>query len=217
MRGRFGVILLAMWTLLALGPSALDAQELRLVEHLPDAARMRIDSILDAARHAGLPTEPIVDRALEGAAKGAPPDLIVAAVTRLAGELRGARTAFGEMASAAELTAGASALRAGATSDDLVQLRRLRPGRPLTVAAAALADLVAVGVPTDTAVAAVMVLAREAGDAEYVALRRTVGRDIARGASPTAALGVRLQALTERVSDLVDGTGITSGPRKRKP
>jgi hypothetical protein len=187
MRGRFGVILLAMWTLLALGPSALDAQELRLVEHLPDAARMRIDSILDAARHAGLPTEPIVDRALEGAAKGAPPDLIVAAVTRLAGELRG------------------------------VQLRRLRPGRPLTVAAAALADLVAVGVPTDTAVAAVMVLAREAGDAEYVALRRTVGRDIARGASPTAALGVRLQALTERVSDLVDGTGITSGPRKRKP
>ncbi len=217
MRGGFGVIVLAMSTLVALGPSAVSAQELRLVRHVPDAARMRVDSILDVARDAGLPTEPIVDRALEGAAKGAPPDLIVSAVTRLAGELRVAREAFGEMALSSELTVGASALRAGATRDDLVQLHTLRPGRPRTVAAALLADLVAVGVPAATAVAAVLALAREAGETEYVAFGRNVGRDIALGASPTAALGVRLQAPTERVRDLLEGTGTTSGPRKRKP
>jgi hypothetical protein len=108
-------------------------------------------------------------------------------------------------------------LRAGATGDDLVQLRTLRRGRTRTVAAAVLADLVAVGVPTATAVAAVLALAREAGDTEYVAFRRNVGHDIALGASPTAALGVRLQTPTERVSDPLDGTGTTSGPRKRKP
>ncbi len=77
MRGGFGVIVLAMSTLVALGPSAVRAQELRLVGRVPDAARVRVDSVLDRARAAGLPTEPIVDRALEGAAKGAPPDLIV--------------------------------------------------------------------------------------------------------------------------------------------
>ncbi len=70
MRGGFGVIVLAMSTLVALGPSAVRAQELRLVGRVPDAARVRVDSVLDRARAAGLPTEPIVDRALEGAAKG---------------------------------------------------------------------------------------------------------------------------------------------------
>lgn len=218
MRARVGLVLLCMSALGALGPSIVGAQEPRLVGRLPDVARMQVDSVLDVARAAGLPTEPIVDRALEGAVKGAPPAVIVSAVTRLTGELRVAREAFGETASSAELTAGASALRAGATSADLGALRTLRPGRPLTVAAAVLADLVAVGVPADTAVAAVLALAREAGDAEYVAFRRSVGRDIALGASPAAALGVRLRAVTDLITEAPGSeTGTTTGPRSRKP
>ncbi len=203
-----------------LAASGVSAQEPRLVGRLPDAARAQVEAVLADARAGGLPVEPLVDRALEGAAKGAPPALIVSAVTRLNGELRLTRTAFGDDASAAELSAGASALRGGATADDLARLRGLRPGRTLTVAAAVLADLVATGVPTDTAVVAVLALARKAEDADYVAFRRNVQRDIALGASPAAALGVRLRAASALAdaptTETGTGTG-TRGPRKQKP
>lgn len=210
-----------MLAALAVAPAgALGAQEPRLAGRLPAAARAQVDSMLDAARAGGLPTEPLVDRALEGAAKGAPPQVIVAAVTRLRDELRVARGALGESASSAELTAGASALRAGALGDDLARLRSRRPGQPLTIAAAVLADLVAAGVPADTAITAVLALARDAADADYVAFRRNVQRDIALGASPAAALGVRLRAATEMADAPVPGGttgGPARGPRKQRP
>lgn len=191
-------------------------QDARLASRLPDPARTQVEAILQSARGRGLPVEPLVDRALEGAAKGAPPALIVTAVTRLRDELLAASTAFGAAATPAELTAGASALRAGATPDDLAHLREARSGRPLTVAAAVLADLVAAGVPADTAVSAVLALAAAAGDAEYVAFRRNVQRDIELGASPAAALGVRLRNATDLATGPNTGSG-TEGRRKQKP
>jgi hypothetical protein len=164
-----------------------------------------------------LPTEPLVDRALEGAAKRAPANLIVSAVARLQDELRVARVAFGESASAAELTSGASALRAGATAEDLARLRKLRPAQPLTIAAAVLADLVAAGVPADTGIAAVLALAPAAPDAEFVAFRRNVERDIALGASPAASIGVRLRAVADMAASPTSQSGSGGAPRKRKP
>jgi len=194
------------------------AQEPRLAGRVPDPARAQVDAILAAARTRGLPIEPLVDRALEGAAKGAPPATIVAAVGRLRDELIVVRGAFGETASAAELSAGASALRAGATAASLARLRAVRDGRPLTVAAAVMADLVAAGVPADTAVGAVLALASDADDADYLTFRRNVQRDIAQGASPSAALAVRIRA-SVTTADQAPGTGSTApgGTRKRKP
>jgi hypothetical protein len=187
------------------------AQEPRLAGRVPEAARGQIDALLDSAQAAGLPTEPLVDRALEGASKGADATRILAAVRRLTGELRAARDALGAESSPAEIVAGASALHAGARPDNLAQLRELRARQPLTVAAAVLADLVAVGVPVDTAVAAVIALADGAADVEYIAFRRNVERDIALGASPVAALGVRLEA----AADLAQGDQAqTRRPRK---
>jgi hypothetical protein len=193
-----------------------DAQETRLAGRLPAEALTQIEAILDSARTAGLPVEPLVDRALEGLSKGAEPDRIVRAVRRLSDDLRTARAALGRAAQPAELQAGASALRAGATADDLAHLRTLRSGQ-LTVATAVLADLVAVGVPTDEAVVAVLALAERAADAEYLAFRRNVERDIALGASPVAALGVRLEALATQ--GLADRATLQSPstPRPRKP
>ena len=181
---------------LALVPPC-SAQEPRLEGRIPGPSRRAIDAVLDSARAAGLPTEPLVDRALEGAAKGADPDRIVAAVRRLRDELALAYTALGPRSLEAEVVAGASALRAGARPEDLAYLRDLRADQPLTVAAATLADLVAVGVPVDTAVAAVIALAEASDDAQYIAFRRNVERDIALGASPVAALGVRLEGLAD--------------------
>ena len=213
-------LLLMMAALLLMGalPNTAQGQEPRLAGRLPQATRLQVDSILDAARANGLPVEPLVDRALEGAAKGAPPALIVTAVARLRSELSLARTAFGVTASVGEITAGASALRAGATTKDLTQLRHLRAGQPLTVAAAVLADLVTAGVPADTAVGAVLALAGGADDADYLAFRRTVQQDIALGASPVAALGVRLQSLGALAgTPTADGLSSGGGRAKRKP
>lgn len=194
---------------LAGGRAPATAQEPRLAGRLPEAVRAQVDTLLDAARAAGLPTEPLVDRALEGASKRADGARIVAAVRRLSGELATARDALGLASLPAELTAGASALRAGARPEDLRRLRVLRGQQPVTVAAAVLADLVAVGVPPDTAAAAVIALARTTDDVAYLAFRRSIERDVALGASPVAALGVRLTA--------TEGDGATAqylGPRK---
>ena len=125
-------------------------------------------------------------RALEGATKQAPGDLIVAAVQRLAADLGRARDALGSTASPAELSAGAAALRAGAPPAVLTKLRRARR-QPVTMPLAVLTDLVASGVPMDSAAAAVLTLAARAGDADLVEFRRAVERDIALGAPPGTA------------------------------
>lgn len=207
-------LLIAALLLMAATPAA--AQESRLTGRLAEPARGQVEALVAAARAAGLPTEPLIDRALEGAAKGAAPNLIVTAVTRLRDELTTVRGAFGVAAAPAELIAGASALRAGASAEDLAQLRSLRPEEPLTVAAAVLADLVAAGVPADTAVGAVLAIAPNAADADYVSFRRNVQRDIALGASPAAALGVRLRGLGELTANPADGGTTTSSGRKRQ-
>ena len=190
------------------------AQEPRFEGRIPEPTRGQIETILIDARAAGIPTEPLVDRALEGASKGAGASLILAAVHRLDGELRASRDALGLQSTDAEVTAGASALRAGAQPEDLADLRRAR-GQPLTVATAVLADLVAVGVPVDTAIVAVLTLAEGVDDAEYIAFRQNVERDIALGASPVSALGVRLDMAAEAfLNQGADRSPPSQSPRK---
>ncbi|HEY6209941.1 MAG TPA: hypothetical protein VIW28_12825, partial [Gemmatimonadales bacterium] len=87
--------------------SAAAGQDPRLAR-LPPEAQASVGALVDSARAAGLPAEPLVQRALEGATKGAPGDLIVAAVQRLAVDLGRARDALGSSASPAELSAGAA-------------------------------------------------------------------------------------------------------------
>ncbi len=189
-------------------------QEARLEGRIPEPTRSEIDTILLNAQAAGIPTEALVDRALEGASKGADTALILRAVRRLDGELRSSRGALGIQSTEAEIVAGASALRAGAQPEDLSELRRARGEQPLTVATAVLADLVAVGVPVDTAVAAVLALAEGVDDAEYIAFRQNVERDIALGASPVSALGVRLDAAAEFTAGNQADRSPSQRPRK---
>src|SRR5437016_11608128 len=140
--------------------TAAAAQDQRL-DRLDPSVRPLVASVIDSARAAGLPTEPLVQRALEGATKGAPDTLIVGAVRRLAADLGRARAALGAGATPPELEAGAAALRAGAGPAVLAQLRRSRR-RTITVPLAVLTDLVASGVPVDSAAAAVLALAASA-------------------------------------------------------
>ncbi|HLB82873.1 MAG TPA: hypothetical protein VJJ54_07265 [Gemmatimonadales bacterium] len=156
------------------------------LERLDSTTRPVVAALVDSARAAALPTEPLVQRALEGATKRATGDRIIAAVRRLALDLDRARDALGSTASPPELTAAAAALRAGAPPAILTALRRVRR-ESLTVPLAVLTDLVATGVPVDSAAAAVLSLAAKARDTDLVEFRRTVERDIALGAPPASA------------------------------
>lgn len=187
---RIGILTLAAGMVTA---QAAAAQQSRLDRRLDAPTRDAVLVIIDSARQAGLPVEPLVDRALEGASKRAEPARIVAAVRMLAGELGAARSALGASSSTAELEAGASALRAGVRPDELSLLRRRR-SRSLTVALAAMTDLVTSGVPADSAAAAVLALAPSARDDQILAFRRAVERDIALGAPPAAAASIRVNS-----------------------
>ena len=179
------------------------------LERIDATTRPTVAAVIDSARTAMLPTEPLVQRALEGTTKRASGEMIVAAVRRLAVDLGHAREALGSTASGAELTAGAAALRAGASQTILTELRRTRR-EPLTVPLAVLADLVASGVPVDSAAAAVLSLAKRARDGDLVEFRRAVERDIALGAPPAAATAAAATATAQSVD-------VNAGARQQRP
>src|SRR5438094_876565 len=178
---------------------------------LDTAARSLVAVAINSARAAGLPTEPLVQRALEGATKDAPGTLIVSAVQRLAADLGRARAALGASATSPELEAGAAALRAGAGPAVLAQLRRSRR-QTITVPLAVLTDLVASGVPVDSAAAAVLALAASARDADLIDLRRAVRRDIAVGPAPTAATAAAMAGVFG-----ADALHVNAGARDARP
>lgn len=199
--------------------SSVQAQDARLRERLDAATATRVGAIIDSARIAGLPTRPLTSKALEGASKGAPGPRIVAAVSRLAGELRSAREVLGP-ASEAELDAAASALILGVRRSDLAAVRTARSGERLTVPLAVLADLVAYGVPPEAATQAVIRLAEGTGEDEALLdFRRDVERDIALGAPPAAAAAVRLNSAGLTETTFRSGADVPTGgsPRPRKP
>ncbi|HEU4563893.1 MAG TPA: hypothetical protein VFS05_04550 [Gemmatimonadaceae bacterium] len=200
---------LALLALLALAP-ALAAQDARLAARLDARTRAAVAAVVDSARAAGLPAEPLVDKALEGASKRAPGARIVAAVRALAGELATARAALGAGASDAELVAAAGALHAGTTAGALSRLRAVRPREPLTVPLGVVTDLAARGVPADSAAAVVLTVARTGGrDDDFLALRRDVEQAIGSGVPPAAA-AARARGLPfdrTRTTELRAGSG----------
>lgn len=179
---------------------------------LDPATRAEVERVIEAARADGVPVEPLVNKALEGASKGAAAPRVAAAVRALAGHLRAARAVLGSAAADQEIAVGAEALRAGATADDLRTLRRVSSARPLTVPLTILSDLVGRGVPADTASAVVAALAaRGAPDREYLDLRHAVERDIDAGLPPGAAAALRARAGPP------PGVPARAGPPDRRP
>src|SRR5690349_19842138 len=113
------MILVVLCALFAI-TSRVHAQEERLETRLDAETHTAVMAVIDSARQAGLPTEPLVLKALEGASKQASGPRIIAAVQSLARELRESRTLLGASATPTELTAAAGALHAGATHAELL-------------------------------------------------------------------------------------------------
>jgi hypothetical protein len=186
----------------------------RLDGRLDAPSRVAVERLIDSAHAAGLPAEPLVDKALEGASKRAPREAILRALRTLAADLTVARQTLGPQSLADELTAGAVAIRGGIDDDALRRLRRERPGQPLVVALGVLTDLVARGVPAPDASRAVLDLTRAGvADEQLVAFRRDVERDIGIGAPPAAATTLRASSLALNLAR----DGAASGAASRSP
>ncbi len=153
-------------------PASAEGQDPRLATRLDSVTRAQVEAVVDSARADGLPTEPLVQKALEGSSKGAPGPRIVAAVGTVLGDLRRAREALGRVAGPDELVAAAAALRAGATADMVGEMRNLGPHGGVAVPLAVFTDLVAGGMKVDEAWHSVTSLARGGGDEqEFLDLR----------------------------------------------
>ncbi|MGH7657432.1 MAG: hypothetical protein ACREL6_04290 [Gemmatimonadales bacterium] len=165
----------ALVILLLVSASELTAQDPRLEGRLSAAGGQAVAAILDTARAESLPSDQLVLKTLEGLSKGAAEPRIIAVVHGLMINLRDARTTLGVRASEAELGAAAAALRAGVRPDALKRLQASRPEGSLLVPLGVLSDLVAGGVPAETAESRVLELAREGGsDADFVTLRENL-------------------------------------------
>jgi hypothetical protein len=178
----------------ALRVAAQDATSL-LDARLDPTIRTQVERVIGKARADSLPVGPLVNKALEGTSKGAPPPRVLAAVQALAGHLGAARRALGVGVTEPEIVIGAEALRAGARPETLHGLRAAAGARPLTVPLTVLSALVGRGVPVDTAVAVVTALARRhVGDRDFLDLQHAVERDIGAGMPPGAAASIRATA-----------------------
>jgi hypothetical protein len=182
-------------------PSLLGAQDVRLASRLDAATSAAVTAVVDSARAAKLPTEPLVNKALEGAAKGSDGSKIVVAVRQLAGRMSSSRQVLGSKSTPAEISAAATALDAGVSVHDLALLRSAANKRPLTVPLAALTDLVEQKVPVATASNVVLSLTRSGiPDREFTLFQRNVRFDIDRGADPGTAASTRARGVLLRTT-----------------
>ena len=181
------------WLATAVSAAPIDK---RLAERLDPATAEEVWKVVEAAGAQGVPTDPLIVTALEGASKHARPERIVAAVRERSAALLAAKEALGPESTAGEITAGAGALMSGVPRDTLVRLRQERPKGSLLVPLVVLADLVTRQVPVGTASMAVLHASRiGVHDADLLRLRSRVEGDIRRGVSPAAATIARLQTL----------------------
>ena len=159
----------------------------RLEGRVPPAIVAVVDSIVADAAARDLPTEPLVQKALEGGAKGVAAERILAAVRLVHQRLSASGIAIdraGVGRSTAAIEAGAFALTAGLSGEDVSALVRAAADEPTQVLRVA-ATLSALGVPAAETVA--LVTSTAAAGADVTALPQTVQAAITRGATPAQA------------------------------
>ena len=141
---RFAAVLLALWV----APLSAQSVRGRLEGRVPAAAIPSVDSLVQTAAQEGLPTEPLVQKALEGGAKHATAARVVAAVLASLSQLRDAhdllvRAHDEPPVTPGEVTTVAWALRSGLPPRVVERLVSALPSPPRGSAVHAVADLVA--------------------------------------------------------------------------
>jgi hypothetical protein len=123
----------------------------RIRAELPPEVAEGIAETVRRAESEGLPVEPILDKALEGAAKGVPPARVGSAVSAYADRLQRAAGSLEGRPGRDDLVAASEALRRGAPDDAVRQVGR-QAGSDRAAALVVLGDLVEAGVPAGDAV-----------------------------------------------------------------
>jgi hypothetical protein len=193
------------------------AQDKRLAARLDAETALAVTRVADSVRAAGLPSDPLIGVALEGASRRAPNDRILAAVREYAAALGVARQTLGASAAGDEIVSAAGVIVAGVAPRVVTEYRAARPTGSITVPLVVLADLVARGVPADTAASALGdALRGGARDDELTELRRRIERDILAGARPATAVAIRAPDLPGVRPGTVTPVR-TKSPRLRRP
>jgi len=114
------------------------------------AVSSQIEDLLSDARSAGVPESLVLDKALEGAAKGVPGPRVVQALRTYQSRLARVRGLLGRSAHGSLLVAGADALQKGVPDGAVRAVGTASGGDPMALVA--LGDLLDAGVPVDQAV-----------------------------------------------------------------
>jgi hypothetical protein len=201
---------LSVALVLSLGIGSISAQGVdpRLAARLDARTRTVVAAIIDSASAQSLPVEPLIDKALEGAAKRATGPQIISAVRAFMGQLAQARGALGSSPTDREVLGGAQAIRAGIRVQQLEGLRRVRPGVQIATALTVASDLVSREVPIDTAMAVVSSLVQAlATDEQLLQVRADIETDILNGMPPAIAAATRGQALEQTLAQTTPPNG----------
>lgn len=187
--------------ILCVATRALHAQDPRLMQRLDPQTAVGIQALVDSARGLSLPAEPIVQKALEGASKGADGQHIITVVRNFIAELGVARTVLGSDVSPDALVLAAAALDGGVSS---AQLRHMRPygeRRSFNGGLAGLIYLMSRGVSPEQSLTLVEAML-QAGltGTEFTSLQQLVEQDVRGGASASESARVRAHALIQHAS-----------------
>jgi hypothetical protein len=142
-----------VWLLLLSAlPTTLAAQDASLerIRQAYPAEAVQIEGLLADAEEAGTPTAPLLDKALEGAAKGVPGNRVMAALSAYATRLQDSRQLLGVTRGASEVVAGADALRRGIPPQTVRTMAQQR-WDDIAVPLVVMGDLLEAGVPVDNA------------------------------------------------------------------
>jgi hypothetical protein len=164
---------------------------------LDPALGVGLQRVLDEAAQDGIPTDPLVLKALEGASKGATPARIVDVVDGLGRRMRSVRAAVGARPPDDALVAGAAALLAGAEPAHLRRLAREVEGSSIAARFGALAYLLERGVrPADSMEILGSLVSTGVRSADFIALQRLVEQDLRGGENPTQSARKRARELS---------------------
>ena len=189
----------------------------RLAEVLPPEVSAQVLERIATARARELPTQALVNFALEGVTKGRSAEDVLAALESLVtdmGRAQDALQAAGRVPAEGEVEAATAAMRMGVDAGAISELARWQPsGRTLAVPILLMGGLTARGLPSDQALAAVRDrLSAGADDVGLLSDFPQVGRDLGQGMRPDQ-VGLALAGGLAGFQVPVAGVTVPVGPQ----
>jgi hypothetical protein len=180
-------------------------------------ARLAVEREIASAAAKGLPTQPLIAKAMEGVTKQATGERIRVAVASQAKRLEQARALLAPSPSVAELTSGADALAVGVPAPMLKQIRAAWPTeRSVVMPLDVMTELVARGIPAKHALEQITgLMSRGATPSQIASLGTSVQSDVAAGLAPDAALEVRARGVMSLLPSPAAAAGLA--PTGKKP